>query len=170
MTIADSLTYATAQKTPLGDVVEAIGRMISVLKCDAAMPAEERIGLRFLIHLVGDLHQPLHMGRGDDNGGNDLHVRWFKKGSNLHRVWDSGMIDGPLLSYTELSNGLDHASRQPDGKLDVWRSLHLGPGECDHSKFDIRRSTRGRSWGCLIIPALAFATGSTRESRDRPGD
>lgn len=112
VTIPDSLTYSTAQKNPHGDVVEAIGRMIAVVKSDTATPEQKRIGLCFLIHLVGDLHQPLHVGRGDDKGGNTFQVRWFKKGSNLHRIWDSGMIDGSLLSYTELADGLDHASRQ----------------------------------------------------------
>jgi hypothetical protein len=72
-----------------------------------------------LVHLVGDIHQPLHVGRGDDKGGNDFQVRWFKNGSNLHRVWDSGMIDERKLSYTELANSIDHASK---AEVRVWQS------------------------------------------------
>jgi hypothetical protein len=51
------------------------------------------------------------VGRGDDKGGNEVQVRWFKQGSNLHRVWDSGMIDHDQLSYTELANSVDHATK-----------------------------------------------------------
>ncbi len=36
---------------------------------------------------------PLHVGENHDRGGNDLQVRWFDRGSNLHRVWDSGILD-----------------------------------------------------------------------------
>jgi hypothetical protein len=45
------------------------------------------------VHFVEDLHIPLHVGENHDKGGNDLQVRWFDRGSNLHRVWDSGIID-----------------------------------------------------------------------------
>ena len=63
---------------------------------DPDRPAEERnVALRFVVDLVGDLHQPLHVGENHDNGGNDLQVRWFDRGSNLHLVWDSGIIDHP---------------------------------------------------------------------------
>ena len=64
-----------------------------------------------LIHLVGDLHQPLHIGRAEDRGGNDIQVQWFGRGSNLHRVWDSNLIDDYGMSYTELANSLPRWSR-----------------------------------------------------------
>jgi hypothetical protein len=108
VTIPDSLTYATSTKNPKGDVVEAITRMTVLLRSDTVSFEHKAIYLRFLIHLVGDLHQPLHVGRGDDKGGNDFQVTWFKKGTNLHRVWDSEMIEQVGLSYTELTNSLDH--------------------------------------------------------------
>jgi hypothetical protein len=62
--------------------------------------------LKFLVHLVGDIHQPLHVGCCDDQGGNKVQVKWFGGNSNLHRVWDSDMIDGTRLSYTELAQSL----------------------------------------------------------------
>ncbi|MEO8591085.1 MAG: S1/P1 nuclease [Flavobacteriales bacterium] len=108
VTIPDSLAYATSPKNAKGDVVEAIGRMTTLLRSDTVPVDRKRIYLRFLIHLVGDLHQPLHVGRGDDKGGNDFQVQWFKKGTNLHRVWDSEMIEQVGLSYTELALSLDH--------------------------------------------------------------
>ncbi len=111
VTVPDSSTYALSAKNPDGDVVEAIERMKAILRTDTAAMERKRAALRMLVHLVGDIHQPLHVGRGDDKGGNDFQVRWFKAGSNLHRVWDSGMIEERKLSYTELANSIDHASK-----------------------------------------------------------
>lgn len=59
------------------------------------------------MHLVGDLHQPLHVGGKDDTGGNAVKVQWFGQPSNLHRVWDSDIIESKALSFTELASFLD---------------------------------------------------------------
>ena len=67
---------------------------------------DKQLALRFIIHIVGDLHQPLHAGNGTDKGGNDFKVEFFWKESNLHRVWDSGLIDRQKLSYTEWTEWL----------------------------------------------------------------
>ena len=50
--------------------------------------ADKQTALRFIVHLVGDLHQPLHVGKCCDKGGNDVKVTWFGKPTNLHAVWD----------------------------------------------------------------------------------
>ena len=70
-----------------------------------------------LIHLIGDIHQPFHVGCCDDRGGNNVKVKWFGDGSNLHRVWDSDMIDGTRLSYTELANAVGKPSGETLLKL-----------------------------------------------------
>jgi hypothetical protein len=76
-----------------GFIVPKIREFKAILK-DHSRPLEERrFALRFLVHLVEDLHMPLHVGENRDKGGNNLQVRWFDRGSNLHRVWDSGIID-----------------------------------------------------------------------------
>jgi hypothetical protein len=54
---------------------------------------ERRFALRFLVHCLEDLHQPCHVGDNHDKGGNLTQVRWFDKGSNMHRVWDSDIIE-----------------------------------------------------------------------------
>src|SRR5262249_36900874 len=65
----------------------------AILK-DPARPVEERrMALRFVVHLVGDLHQPLHVGDNHDRGGNDTQVRFFTRGSNMHRTWDTDIIE-----------------------------------------------------------------------------
>ncbi len=75
-----------------GYIVPKIRELRAVLK-DRSRPIEERRqALRFLVHLVEDLHMPLHVGENHDKGGNQLQVRFFDRGSNLHSVWDTGII------------------------------------------------------------------------------
>jgi hypothetical protein len=76
-----------------GYIVPKIRELRLVLKDRSRPVAERRQALRFLVHFVEDLHMPPHVGENRDKGGNDLQVRWFDCGSNLHRVWDSGIID-----------------------------------------------------------------------------
>ena len=60
---------------------------------DPQTPASEREdALKFLVHMAGDIHQPLHTGRPEDRGGSDVRMAWFGRRSNLHQVWDSGLI------------------------------------------------------------------------------
>lgn len=84
-------------------VVEAIKKQTSILQFEAH--DEKRLNaLKYLVHLVGDVHQPLHAGWGEDRGGNTYQLQAFMRGSNLHAWWDTGMIkyveehEGPLLA------------------------------------------------------------------------
>lgn len=104
--------YTKEKANPDGDLVQAINTSISVLKDKNASREDKAFFLRMLVHFVGDLHQPLHAGRGEDKGGNDIQVRWFGGGSNLHRVWDSEMINDFQMSYTELAYNSDELSRE----------------------------------------------------------
>ncbi len=96
--------YEEETPSEYGDLVQGIHKCLKVLKDKEASNEEKEFYLKMLVHFIGDLHQPLHVGRGEDKGGNDIQVRWFKEGSNLHRVWDSDMIDYYGMSYTELSS------------------------------------------------------------------
>lgn len=108
VTIPDAQTYDGKSRNPGGDVLEAISRFEKVVG-DRTAPAPERTqALKWLTHLVGDLHQPLHVGRGDDHGGNDILVLWFNEPTNLHSVWDSKLIEASALSFSELVEMLDH--------------------------------------------------------------
>jgi hypothetical protein len=84
--------YEPSRDCPEGKcVVAAIGRQLAVLASKA--PDTDRLkALKYLVHLVGDVHQPLHAGYADDRGGNRFQVRAFARGSNLHAVWDSGLL------------------------------------------------------------------------------
>ena len=73
-------------------------------------PLTSAQALSFLVHLMGDLHQPLHVG-GTDLGGNAVDVNWMDRWkSNLHSTWDDEMVDYERLDYKEYARFLDRAS------------------------------------------------------------
>lgn len=110
VTIPMRQTYGETIKNANGDLVQALEKAISELRTKKLTGAEQAERLRILIHLVGDIHQPLHVGDRDDRGGNAVVVTWFGVQSNLHRVWDSDMIDDSRLSYTELAESMARPS------------------------------------------------------------
>ncbi|HXU32633.1 MAG TPA: S1/P1 nuclease [Thermoanaerobaculia bacterium] len=108
ISIDDGETLETTARDPNGDVLEAIERFSAVLRdAQATRPAKQE-ALRFLVHFVGDVHQPLHVGRRADRGGNEIPLTLFKVATNLHSVWDNGLIDSEKLSFSELAAFLDH--------------------------------------------------------------
>jgi hypothetical protein len=110
------------RQLPGENLYTQIKEMSAQLK-DKSLPVEKRqIALRFLIHLVGDLHQPLHVGRQEDLGGNKINVTWFDKPTNLHSVWDNSLVEHQQYSYTEYANNLDIAN--PDD-VKAWQQSNL---------------------------------------------
>ncbi len=119
VTIPEGQTYEESQKNPDGDLIEALDRLKKVL-CDEKTTLEKKKeALRFIVHLIGDLHQPLHVGSKDDRGGNAVKVKWFGKDSNLHRVWDSNIIDSKDFSFSELAEELDQVAKD---QVEKWQS------------------------------------------------
>ncbi len=85
--------YRPDEHCPDGQcVVEAIRRQSKVLESSAS-DVDRLKALKYLAHLVADVHQPLHAGFAEDRGGNSFQLQWAGRGSNLHRVWDSGLIE-----------------------------------------------------------------------------
>lgn len=122
VTIQDGQPYDQSEKNPNGDVIQTLERIITALKSKKLSAKEETEYVKLLIHLVGDIHQPLHVGGGNDRGGNDIKVMWFRTDSNLHRVWDSDMIDDTHLSFTELGESLE----KPDAvKVTAWQKTSV---------------------------------------------
>ena len=83
---------------------------------------KKRMYLRLLIHFVGDIHQPLHVGRKEDSGGNNIKLSWFNQPSNLHRLWDSDLIESQQLSYTEYAKAVNFPTKI---ELKTWLSDDL---------------------------------------------
>ncbi len=107
-TIPEGKTYEEAGTVEEGDIIQTINRLINELKSGTLGTEQKVVALRFLVHLVGDIHQPLHVGGGEDKGGNDVRVTWFGDKSNLHKVWDSEIINSQQLSYTEYADAINH--------------------------------------------------------------
>ncbi len=106
VTIETGQTYDQSRKNAKGDVIMTLEKIIAELQTHKLDPKKEVEYIKILLHLVGDIHQPFHVGCCDDQGGNKVKVKWFKNESNLHKVWDSEMIDETRLSYTELVQAL----------------------------------------------------------------
>ena len=108
----DGITYDHAP--PEGDALAALAHFRSVLRDPNASLADRQLALRFVVHLVGDLHQPLHVGKCCDRGGNDVKVAWFGKPTNLHAVWDSQLVEDEQYSFTELAAKLERHTSDAD--------------------------------------------------------
>jgi nuclease S1 len=85
--------YVPARDCPDGRcVIGAINRQFLVLSDRARPDAERRDALKYLVHFVGDVHQPLHASPRRDKGGNDFQVSLDGRGTNLHAIWDSELV------------------------------------------------------------------------------
>ena len=117
-----------------GDALEALAKFSKTLRDPNASRADQQMALRFIVHLVGDLHQPLHNGKCCDRGGNDVKVNWFGKPTNLHAVWDSQLVDEEQLSFTELAAKLErHISHD-----DVIKWWDINPRDWTSESAEIR--------------------------------
>ncbi|HAA23681.1 MAG TPA: S1/P1 Nuclease, partial [Cytophagales bacterium] len=111
--------YTTIEKPENGEVVGKINQFIAELKAGGLSKEEQIFRIRCLVHLVGDLHQPFHTGRYEDLGGNRIKIKWFGEDTNLHRLWDSDLIDFQQLSYTELAEFINHPT---EAQVAQWQS------------------------------------------------
>jgi len=105
-------TYEEIEKNEYGDLVQGVNTCLEIIKDENSSKEDKAFYLKFLVHLIGDLHQPMHVGRVEDKGGNDIQLQWFGNGTNLHRVWDSNMIDENGMSFTELATEYPEMSKE----------------------------------------------------------
>ncbi|MCY0968330.1 S1/P1 nuclease [Chryseobacterium wangxinyae] len=95
------------------------------IKDEKTSEKDRKIALIFLIHMMGDLSQPMHTGRSEDLGGNKINVTYFGEKTNLHSVWDGKLVDSQKYSYTEYAKLLDIKSNEEvkqiqSGTLENW--------------------------------------------------
>jgi hypothetical protein len=105
------------KKDTSANAYNAINFLVKELKKKNLPKDKKQMYLRLLIHIVGDIHQPLHVSPEGTAGGNDIKVQWFGAASNLHRIWDSQLIDNQQLSYTEYVKDINHISAADRKKL-----------------------------------------------------
>ena len=103
--LSDSAVLAMLTHYPTvgGNLFRATDSLVALLRTDPSNVD----ALRFIIHLMGDRFCPMHTGHLDDLGGNKVRLEWFKQHSNLHRVWDEGIIDAVGYSYSEYAQYLE---------------------------------------------------------------
>jgi len=129
--IEPGLAYSSAAKNPRGDAYSALLVFTAILT-DAQVPEgpvkvglESYLGplsehqaeaktfaLKFMLHILGDLQQPLHSGYAADRGGNDIRLKWFGESTNLHSLWDSLLIAQLDLSFSEHAGLLERRIRR----------------------------------------------------------
>lgn len=106
----DDFTATLLQDTS-ANVNTKLNMLVSELK-KKDLPQDKKVMyLRLVIHFVGDIHQPMHVGRPEDLGGNRVRLSWFNTPTNLHRVWDEQLIEYQQLSYTEYATALNFVSK-----------------------------------------------------------
>lgn len=109
------MTYGTMAKNENGDVVTGLTMLTDQMmnNYDDLTDSMRVDYLKMIVHMVGDLHCPMHAGRLSDRGGNNAKVMWFRQETNLHSVWDSRMIDSARKwSYTEWADQLDRTTKK----------------------------------------------------------
>ena len=114
------------------NVYTAILKTEAGLKDKSLTPAQKNEALKYLIHLVGDAHQPMHISRKEDKGGNTIQVRFDNKGTNLHSLWDSKLIDHEGLGEADIVKQYDTATLpqikqwQSDSPMEwIWESYQI---------------------------------------------
>jgi hypothetical protein len=93
------------------DAYTRINFLAKELKNHDLPQSEKVLYLRMLIHLVADVHQPMHVGRPEDLGGNKVRVLWFNDSYNLHQIWDEVLIGYQKLSYTEYVSAINFTGK-----------------------------------------------------------
>ena len=127
--------FALEEACKDGNCVSAqITRDVALLKSRATSPKERVQALAFLIHFVGDLHQPLHAGEKGDKGGNDVAASYgvySPKRFNLHSVWDGTLAEraitsGPSLvrRYPPVERARIAAGTVADWSRESWQVAH----------------------------------------------
>src|SRR5262244_3862303 len=95
-------------------IVEAVTWYFNVLKSNDSPLAEKQLALDYLVHLVGDLHQPLHVGFLDDVGGTKTKVTFQGKVQTLHELWDTGMLETEKGTVRAMAKLLDEGLSTDD--------------------------------------------------------
>lgn len=101
-----------------GSVLSCIVEQSRLLTNRRSTQIQQSEALRFVIHMVGDIHQPMHVSRARDQGGNTIQVTLGEEHTNLHRAWDSGILNLRQRSWTELAEILN--AEITDDQMTVW--------------------------------------------------
>src|SRR5579863_6794627 len=110
---------AKVKSTTEENVYSALQRQEQILGSAATTRGQKVEALKYIVHFVGDLHQPMHVSREEDKGGNTIQLNYDGNGTNLHALWDSKLIDHQGLSYEQMAEKYDHAT---PAQVKQWQS------------------------------------------------
>lgn len=117
------LTYPEFQKAVLAmteeNVYSALLQVEKTLKDPNATRESKVEALKFVVHFIGDLHQPMHVSRAEDKGGNTIQLNYEDKGTNLHSLWDTKLLEHQGLNYEQLASKYDNV---PARQIKQWQS------------------------------------------------
>ena len=120
------LSYADFQTRVQGmtqeNVYSALLQQEQVLGSSSSSRQEKIEALKYIVHFVGDLHQPMHVSREEDKGGNTIQVNYDGQGTNLHALWDSKLIDHQGLTFEQMAEKYDQVSA---AQVKAWQSEPL---------------------------------------------
>jgi hypothetical protein len=169
-------SYDPTKASPKGDVIGSLIRIRLELLDPASSHAKKATNIRLMSHFIGDMHQPLHVGNGTDQGGNLCSVTYMDENTNLHALWDEKLIDSMRLSYTELVNFIDTATKAEftaatAGNFEEWAAesasvrekiypISVGStakSEAPSERTYCRKNTQDPLPDAKLIPKLSFA-------------
>jgi hypothetical protein len=101
------------------NVFSALQQQEQILGSATSTRTQKVEALKYIVHFVGDLHQPMHVSREEDKGGNTIQLNYNGNGTNLHALWDSKLIDHQGLTYEQMAEQYDHATA---AQIKQWQS------------------------------------------------
>lgn len=124
-------TFDNAPVIPEGNIITALNMVVDSLSSDTVSKATAQLNMKLVVHLLGDMHQPMHFGRLSDIGGNRTSVVYFGHEKNLHGIWDTDLVESAhRWSFSEWQDQIDRLPEQVQyelvqGSFDDWgREVH----------------------------------------------
>src|SRR5690606_27820481 len=147
--VTDSVYRADKYCPASGCVISALEQQLALLRDRRQPHAVRAEALKWVVHLVGDVHQPLHSGDRGDRGGNDVTVWLGLRRTNLHSLWDSGLIGASGRDEQQLVN---HIEQQLRGRTDLAAIARGTPAEWTMEAHDLSRDVAyaNLSWWLVI--------------------
>ncbi len=146
VTVPAGQSYTEVGAPDNGDAITALDLFSKVLKDKYAKLEDKQLALRFIIHIIGDLHQPLHVGNGTDRGGSSFKVTFMHQETNLHSVWDTKIIAHKTLSYSEWTEWLESKITPQDAAKWAVTDPQIWMAESAQIRDKIYPKNRDLSW------------------------
>lgn len=124
--VDEGVRYEEAPVNPAGNSVLAVKAQVETLSNPATSFEDMQLALKILVHVAGDMHQPMHMGHATDLGGNRVMVKFHGKDTNLHSVWDAAIPEAAhKWGFMEWQQMIDRATPEQEktiisGTVDDW--------------------------------------------------